>query len=66
MTYKLTADLDDMSMNEARAVLSAIIEKFGTSIVDSEIKRRRGKKEGDFELPPMKAGSPSPFKTLAP
>lgn len=39
MTYRLTANVDDMGFTEAKAVTRAILERFGSSIVEEEMKR---------------------------
>lgn len=39
MTYTLTADIGDMSRAEAAALVRAILEQYGSSLVEAEVNR---------------------------
>ena len=65
MTYKLTADIGDMSRAEAAALIRAIIEIHGTSLVDgvmdegSSVASRPSlvsTRVGDWEVPYVGGG----------
>ena len=50
MTYKLTADIGDMSRAEAAALVRAILQQYGSSLVDAEVKRNAERCAGEEDV----------------